>query len=250
LATVEGGNMAKSPREKPATVQKVLFVCFAVIFYCGTLTATTVVIVRDGNTITVGADSLGTYTVDGKRVPIPPICKVAQSHRFVFTATGRVLTTDGFDAYRIARSVISSPGDFDVIWASLRKKMDREVRAMNARDQVDGTGVKKGEGIIDIELVAVASPPKAVAWSWTFAESGKVEGSEVSIKDRAIKPFGTFEAATKWLQKYPSPKNTLGYVNAVLNVEAEGEPDKVGRPFSILTVTSSGISWVDRGSCK
>ena len=219
------------------------------MFCCGILSATTVAIVRDGNSITVGADSLGTYIVGGKRVSIPPICKIVESPRLVFTATGRVLTTDGFDAYGIAKSIISSPGDFDVVWIRLRKKMDIEVRAMNARDQADGTGVKKGEVIMDIELFGVAVPPRAVAWKWVLTRPGTVVGSTVSINDHTMTPLGRNEAIKKWLGQRPFPNGAVNLVTTVLDVEADGESEYVGRPFSILAITPMGIKWIKRGAC-
>jgi hypothetical protein len=207
-------------------------------------TATSVVALRRGDTLLVGADSLQTLTIGGSR----SVCKIAQGEGCFFAVIGPAWDPN-HDLYQLGRTACASAPHIEDkttnFLAALREPF-AEMYAWAAR-----RGPRNiGKTLTVVVIGQNAGRPVALSSSYRAdltrdpelrPVSELVDGQLVLAGGDALKQF--VSAAVK------SGPADAQLIRRAIAFDAASRPREVGGAISILEVDREGARWVEPGMC-
>jgi hypothetical protein len=224
--------------------------------------ATIVIALRDGNTIVVGADSNG---VGGEHV-----CKVFQHNDTVGGISGASDKGLGFDLPAITRGVVQN----EKLNLSDKVKQFFQIATDTAKPLLNHTKTTKPQEFDDwvrgrrpvCEVVfATREGGRAIMYLATLRVSqngdplpmkpqesiGPSAGQSPPMRAYDGFSLGESDAAFRSLRSGKLPAlELIPTVRTLMGIAMKDKPKEIDGPFSILQLSaSSGITWIERGTC-
>lgn len=255
------------PRARKAKIPKAKIMCLTVGFgllvvcYCE---ATSIVAIRTPNSITIAADSAGTFEGRSAATVVRSVCKISPNGNAFFANDG--LAGDPVTHFDVGKIVIrSSKGKRTVheqaqaSAQALIRALPEEIRILKTADPPKYDKIISGEdGIVGVLFFGFE---KGVPISTAFGLFVRV------LKDGSTKviphwrscpgqscPTGTYfymlglhASIDRYLAAVPgghinnTPRET---VQLLVGLEIADEPKEVQAPIDILEITSSGANWI------
>jgi hypothetical protein len=218
--------------------------CLISAFLVDPASATSVVALRRGDTIVIGADSLQTLTIGGTR----SVCKIAQGDGCFFAVIGPAWDPN-HDVYQLGRTACASAPHIEDKTSNFLAALREPFAEMFA------WALQRGPGSIGKTLTVVVIGQNAgrpVALSSTYRAdltrdpvlrppAELAEGQLLLAGGDALKQFMAGAA------KSAPPDAQL--VRRAIAFDAASRPRDVGGAISILEVDRDGARWVEPGLC-
>jgi hypothetical protein len=206
--------------------------------------ATSVVAIRRGDTILIGADSLQTLTIGGTR----NVCKIAQGEGCFFAVIGPVWDPN-HDLYQLGRTACASAPHIEDKTSNFLAALREPFAEMFAwATQRGPSGV--GKSLTVVVVGQNAGRPVALSSSYRadLARDPQlrpvvelVDGQLLLAGGDALKQF------VAGMAKSSPPDAQL--IRRAIAFDAASRPREVGGAISILEVDREGARWVGPGLC-
>ncbi len=211
-------------------------------------TPTTVMAVFTSTLVTIGADGLGTYRLEGKTIPIKA-CKVLATEDTVYVASGDI-------PERIRENVLAvgdwfAASDNSLNSSALKLAVESMMSQKRVNDPARYSKYRPGAKLLTI-LAARPNHGKVQFRATIFVVT---QFQSVAASQHDIKTGIAFDsAATNYLPPVPTTNITkadpLKLIRAGIRGAFERPDSFSGPPITIVQITTKKIHWVAYGNCK
>jgi hypothetical protein len=224
--------------------------------------ATSIVILRTGNRVYIGADSRRSYR-ESAETYTGSVCKIIPAGRLLFVASGLTYANDQQVASVAANVGRASPTVRYAIEEFRRRMQQFLPQAIAAEARVDGNGVRKGL-ILEAAFIGLENNVASVTVEW-YRSTGNVARPRVTTDRRTYSShalgrydfifLGKRRAIDQYLRgrSWPirSDADALSLVTRLINLEISESPESTAPPINILRVDRAGSHWLQRkASCE
>jgi hypothetical protein len=224
--------------------------------------ATSIVILRTGNRVYIGADSRRSYR-ESAETYTGSVCKIIPAGRLLFVASGLTYANDQQVASVAANVGRASPTVRYAIEEFRRRMQQFLPQAIAAEARVDGNGVRKGL-ILEAAFIGLENNVASVTVEW-YRSTGNVARPRVTTDRRTYSShalgrydfifLGKRRAIDQYLRgrSWPirSDADALSLITRLINLEISESPESTAPPINILRVDRAGSHWLQRkASCE
>jgi hypothetical protein len=235
---------------------------------------TTVVIYRDSTRIVVGADTLRHFVKPSRGSESYSFCKIKKTRTIYVSMAGLTADLPNFDAYRLAsRAITHSNGVVESAkqFAKLSTgPFTEEVNYIRRNDPIEyRTQIMGGRrGALQAFFMSFEnSVPRFATVEFIISETSP---ETISVKPNldfcpghacpparlglATRVLGIGDAIYRDAKEHPSlltdfQNDPVSTIRRLIELETREEPDLVGLPIDILTISKDGATWNQRGVC-
>jgi hypothetical protein len=210
--------------------------------------STTVMAVFTPTLVTIGVDGLGTYSYEGKDVPLKA-CKALVAENTVYVASGQI--PEGIRGSVLAMGDWFSVSDETLNSSALRTSIEAMRNRAVVSDPARSSKYAPGSRVLTI---AVARPSGGrIRFRVTFFLATQI-GTVIATHQDLTEAGVTFDSgAPSYLPPMPKDFLKADPLELVRNgvQGAFTRPDSFsGPPITLLQITPYKINWVDHGNCR
>jgi hypothetical protein len=222
----------------------------ALVFWASSALGTTLIALTTGTEVYLGADSRGQ---GGER----SLCKLIKTEKLAVGTSGHLRNSaTQFDVANYITAALGRSVDLESaienVSADLEAPLARSIAWVKANRPVEFGENYDNQKILELLLVtAVNGEPRVAVLIWRAQDGQVVRDAPTNLGAMQSLVVGNNTTVEAYQKSHPEwvnlPASTI--VEKFLTLEAEGEPDFVGPPFSIIRMSTAGAHWLKSGVC-
>jgi len=218
--------------------------------------ATCVVVVKSGNRVVIGTDSLRKDEITGESFSG---CKITRMGNLIVTASGQIQSAPDYDVYALVKKLHTKNPDVQVIVAAFNKAIPaplksvlEDIRERNPTRFREMVAYKLNYAL-QVVFVDISQANARVYASYFPVRviNGEIEIKLESMADKGIEQsqlhrLGVSEAIAPLTMNYFDKPDMVAPVRAAIITEMKAEPRRVGGQIALMLITGNSVRWVQK----